>query len=46
MLMQFTLNDYLYGYNQTEYCHEHYTNGTVICHKMPMNRTMPVSENN
>jgi hypothetical protein len=21
-----------------------YANGTVICHKMPMNMTMPVSE--
>jgi len=43
-LMQFTINDYLYGFNQTEYCHEHYANGTVVCHKMPMNMTMPVSE--
>ena len=43
-LMHFTINDYLYGYNQTEFCHEHYANGTVLCHKMPMNMTMPVSE--
>ena len=41
--MQFTVNDYLYAYNQTEYCHEHYANSTVLCHKMPMNMTMPVS---
>ena len=32
--------------NQTEYCHDHYSNGTVLCHKMPMNMTMPVSEQN
>jgi hypothetical protein len=30
--------------NQTEYCHNHYGNGTVVCHEMPMNMTMPVSE--
>jgi hypothetical protein len=45
MLMQITIIDYLYGYNQTMYCHNHYGNGTVVCHQMPMNMnmTMPVS---
>jgi len=43
ILMQFTINDYLYGYNQTEYCHVHYANGTVVCHQMPMNMTMTMT---
>jgi hypothetical protein len=42
ILKQFIINNYLYGYNQTEYCHEHHANGRVVCHKMPMNITMPV----
>jgi hypothetical protein len=44
ILRHFTINDYFYGYSQTEYCHEHYDDGTVACHKMPMNMTMPVNE--
>jgi hypothetical protein len=43
ILMQFTINEYLYGYSQTQYCHVHYANGTVVCHKMPMNMTMPIN---
>jgi hypothetical protein len=43
ILMQFAVNQHLYGYNQAEYCHAHYTNGTVMCHKMPTNMTMPVN---
>ncbi|HEY6950541.1 MAG TPA: hypothetical protein VI146_08010 [Nitrososphaeraceae archaeon] len=43
ILMQFTTNEHLYGYNQPEYCHAHYTNGTVLCHKIPTNMTMPVN---
>lgn len=42
-LMLFTVNVSLYGYNQGEYCHVHYANGTVLCHKMPMNMNMPTS---
>jgi hypothetical protein len=45
IVVQVTVNDYVYGYNQSEYCHEHYANGTLVYHKMPMNMTMPVSEN-
>ena len=30
--------------NQTEYCHDHYGNATVVCHKMPMNMTLQVSD--
>jgi hypothetical protein len=43
VLMQITVNDNLFGYNQTEYCHVHYANGTVVCHKMSMNMSMPVN---
>jgi len=28
---------------QTQYCHKHFANGTVLCHMMPMNMTMPIS---
>jgi hypothetical protein len=41
--MHFTTYEYLYGYSQTQYCHVHYANGTVVCHKMPMNMTMPLN---
>ena len=43
VLIQFSINDHPFGYNQTEYCHEHYANGTILCHIMPLNMTMPVS---
>jgi len=29
--------------NQTQYCHNHFANGTALCHMMPMNITMQVS---
>ena|GEM_PF-1622915 len=48
LLMSLMFHHYLHAeeLNQTEYCHNHYSNGTVLCHKMPMNMTMPVSEQN
>jgi hypothetical protein len=45
LLICLTFHHYLRAeeLNQTEYCHNHYGNGTVVCHKMPMNMTMPIS---
>lgn len=43
ILIQFTVSEYLYGFNQAEYCHAHYTKGTIVCHQMPMNMTMPAN---
>jgi hypothetical protein len=46
LLMGLTYHHYIYAeeLNQTDYCHDHYGNATVVCHKMPMNMTMPVSQ--
>jgi len=42
LLLGFTYHDYVYAQemNQTQYCHNHFANGTVVCHIMPMNMTM------
>jgi hypothetical protein len=45
ILMLFALNEHLYSSNQAEYCHAHFANGTVMCHKMPTNMTMTMPVN-
>lgn len=46
LLIGLTFHQYLHAeeFNQTSYCDNHYGNGTVVCHEMPMNMTMPVSQ--